>query len=176
MYIFLIILAIFVISIIIEFNILVKLRNNVDKSKSGIDVYLQQRFNLIPNLIEVTKAYVNYEQETLERITKLRAIYNESKDIQATNELNAQYKNIMLVSENYPELKADKQFLKLQRTLVKIESQLQAARRIYNYDVNKYNTRISIFPNNLVAKMFNFKSRDLFELGGEENIVVDFQK
>lgn len=171
---FLIFLGLLVVVIIAVYNNIVHLRNNVDKSESGIDVYLQQRFDLIPNLVEVTKGYMNYESDLLEKIARLRTMYNESKDINASNELNNQYKTIMALVENYPDLKASDQFLKLQKYLVKIESQLQAARRIYNNDVTKYNTKIATFPNNLIANMFGFKERDLFVLEGEDKVDLKF--
>lgn len=166
-------LVFLIIVIIIFFNKIVRLNNNVKKSKSGIDVYLQQRFDLIPNLVEVTKQYMNYESDILEKIAKLRTEYNKNKDTNASNELNNQYKSIMAVVENYPELKANEQFLKLQKALIKIESQLQAARRIYNNDVTKYNIKISTFPNNLIAKMFGFKEKELFELEGERTVKIE---
>lgn len=166
-------LVFLIIVIIIFFNKIVRLNNNVKKSKSGIDVYLQQRFDLIPNLVEVTKQYMNYESDILEKIAKLRTEYNKNKDTNASNELNNQYKTIMAVVENYPELKANEQFLKLQKALIKIESQLQAARRIYNNDVTKYNVKISTFPNNLIAKMFGFKEKELFELEGERTVKIE---
>ena len=171
---FLIFLGLLIIIIIAIYNSIIQLKNNVDKSESGIDVYLQQRFDLIPNLVEVTKGYMNYESDLLEKIARLRTIYNENKDINASNELNNQYKTIMALVENYPDLKASDQFLKLQKSLVKIESQLQAARRIYNNDVTKYNTKISTFPNNLIANIFGFKERDLFVLEGEDKVDVKF--
>ena len=171
---FLMFLGLIVIIIIVIYNSIIKLKHNVDKSESAIDVYLQQRFDLIPNLVEITKTYMNYESDILEKIAKLRTAYNENKDINASNELNNQYKTIMAVVENYPDLKANEQFLKLQKSLVKIESQLQAARRIYNNDVTKYNTKISTFPNNLIANMFGFKERNLFVLDGEDKVNVKF--
>lgn len=171
---FLIFLGLLLIVVIAIYNSIIRLKHNVDKSESGIDVYLQQRFDLIPNLVEVTKTYMNYENDILEKIAKLRATYNQTKDANASNELNNQYKSIMAVVENYPDLKANEQFLKLQKSLVKIESQLQAARRIYNNDVTKYNTKISTFPNNLIANMFGFKERDLFVLDGEDKVEVKF--
>lgn len=168
MYILILIGVVVFVSCIIIYNGIVSLKINVNKSKSGIDVYLQQRFDLIPNLIEVTKEYMNYEKDIIEKITKLRAAYKENKDEEAINELNHEYHNIMATVEDYPELKASEQFLKLQKALIKIESQLQAARRIYNIDVTKYNTKISKFPNNIVAGVFNFKEEALFMLEDEE--------
>lgn len=174
MYVFFGLVVLLIIIIIIIYNHIIGLNNNVNKAKSGIDVYLQQRFDLIPNLIEVTKGYVNYEKDILEKIAKLRNLYNQNKDIQVTNELNNQYKTIMAVVENYPELKSSEQFLKLQKALIKIESQLQASRRIYNNAVTKYNTRITIFPNSLIARMFNFNNRELFVLDGDDKVDAKF--
>jgi len=171
---FLIFLGLLIIVVIAIYNSIIQLKHNVDKSESGIDVYLQQRFDLIPNLVEVTKTYMNYENDILEKIARLRTKYNESKDANASNELNNQYKSLIAVVENYPELKASEQFSKLQKSLVKVESQLQAARRIYNNDVTKYNTKISAFPNNLIANLFGFKERDLFVLDGEDKVDVKF--
>ena len=168
-----IIIVVLIIAVIWVYNSIINLRNNVNKSKSGIDVYLQQRFDLIPNLIEVTKAYANYENEVLEKITNLRKKYKEKHDFEIGNELNYEFNNIMAVVENYPELKASEQFLKLQKTLIKIESQLQAARRIYNNDVTKYNTKITTFPNNIIASIFNFKEMQLFVLEGEDSVKVE---
>ena len=168
MVVFFIILAIIIIFIIFMFNSVITLKQHVDRAKSLIDVYLQQRFDLIPNLVNVTKEYINYESNILEKITELRSLYTKNKDENAKNELNSQYKTIMLVSENYPQLKSSEQFLNLQKSLIKIESQLQAARRIYNNDVTKYNTKIATFPNNFIAKLFNFKPEELFQL--EEKI------
>ena len=174
MVVFFIILAIIIIFIIFMFNSVITLKQHVDRAKSLIDVYLQQRFDLIPNLVNVTKEYINYESNILEKITELRSLYTKNKDENAKNELNSQYKTIMLVSENYPQLKSSEQFLNLQKSLIKIESQLQAARRIYNNDVTKYNTKIATFPNNFIAKLFNFKPEELFQLEGEDKVEVNF--
>ena len=171
---FLIFLGLLIIIIIGIYNSIVRLKHNVDKSESAIDVYLQQRFDLIPNLVEVTKSYMNYESDILTKIAKLRTAYKENKDVNASNELNNQYNSIMALVENYPDLKANEQFLKLQKSLVKIESQLQAARRIYNNDVTKFNTKITTFPNNLIASLFGFKERDLFVLEGEDKVDITF--
>lgn len=174
MRIFVIILVLILFWLIITFNRMIKNRKKAIQSQSGIDVYLQQRFDLIPNLIEVVKGYKNYEQDILENITKLRSEFYETKNMETANQLTKEYNSIMAVIENYPDLKASEQFLKLQKTLMKVESQLQAARRIYNNDVTTYNTQISTFPNNIIAKIFNFKEMELFELEGEkENIKVE---
>lgn len=170
----LIILAIIIVSIILIYNGIITLKNNVKNSKSLIEVYLQQRFDLIPNLIEVTKGYVQHESELLQSIANLRTSYNKTKDSDAMNQLNTQYTNLLGVIEDNPELKASDLFLKLQKTLDKTESELQAARRIYNIDVTKYNTRINMFPFNLFAKMFGFKEETLFQAESDARIDVKF--
>lgn len=159
-----------------QYNTLVKLKMKVKQAKSGIEVYCQQRFDLIPNLIETVKGYMKHEKEVFDNITRLRTEYNNTKDIKVSQELNRQMNSLIAVAENYPDLKASEQFLNLQRNLEKIESQLQAARRIYNNDVTNYNTKISIVPYNVIASMFDFESESLFELEDEnarKNIKVE---
>ena len=159
-----------------QYNTLVELKMKVKQAKSGIDVYCQQRFDLIPNLIETVKEYMKYEKEVFENITKLRTEYNNTKDMKVSQELNKQINSIIAVAENYPNLKASEQFLNLQKNLEKIESQLQAARRIYNNDVTNYNTKISVVPYNIIAGMFDFEGEALFELEDEnvrKNINVE---
>jgi len=169
-----IMIGIIIIFVIWGYNTLINLRNNSIRSRSGIDVYLQQRFDLIPNLVEVTKGYMQYENEVLEKITELRTSFNKNKDTGSMVELNHRYNNIIANVENYPELKASEQFLKLQKSLIKVESELQAARRIYNNDVTRYNTKINIFPYNIIASMFSFKEMELFVLEGEDKVDVKF--
>ena len=172
-----VILVILVLYVIITYNKFVTLKKQMNNSYSVIDVYLKKRFDLIPNLVEVTKGYANYEQDVLTKITEYRTAYNQDKNKDALNKLNEQYNNLILVVENYPELKASEQFLKLQKSLIKVESELQAARRIYNSDTTKYNTKLNVFPSNIIGKIFNFKEGELFELEDRkiegENIKVD---
>lgn len=159
-----------------QYNTLIKLKMKVKQAKSGIDVYCQQRFDLIPNLIETVKGYMKHEKEVVNNITRLRTEYNNTKDLEVSQELNRQINSIIAIAENYPELKASEQFLNLQKNLEKIESQLQAARRIYNNDVTNYNTKISVVPYNIIAGIFKFKSYSLFELedeNAEKNIKVE---
>ena len=157
-------IGIVILAIIIQYNVLVKLKQKVNQSKSGIDVYLQQRFDLIPNLVETVKGYVNYEKETLEKMAELRSEYNKKKNQKVSEELNNKLNQILAVAENYPELKASEQFLNLQKNLSKMESQLQAARRIYNNDVTEYNTKINVVPYNIIAGIFGFKEEELFKI------------
>ena len=171
----LIILLILIILVFKQYNILTDLRLKVEQSKSGIDIYLQQRFDLIPALVNTVKGYMNYEKEMLESITKLRSQYYETKNIKVSEQLNSQLNKILLVAENYPELKSSEQFLNLQKNLSKMESQLQAARRLYNNDVTKYNTKLNIVPYNIIAMIFGFKEKDLFKTteNVNQNISVD---
>lgn len=161
--------------IIITFNRFVNLRNKVKQSKSTIDVYLIKRFDLIPNLVECVKGYANYEERVYTKIAELRAEYNNSKDLDKGKELNTECNRLLAVGENNPNLKASEQFLMLQKSLIKMESQLQAARRVYNGDVTLYNTAISSFPNSILATIFKFKEEKLFEIEEykKENIKVD---
>ena len=157
----LIIIAIILIIVLQMYNKLVNLRNKVKQSESGIDVYLNQRFDLIPNLVECVKAYSKHEQSIFTEIAALRTGYmNKSKDIKSAEKLNNKMNQLVAVAENYPDLKASEQYLNLQKNLTKIESQLQAARRIYNSDVIKLET----VPSNIVANLFGFKPAQLFEI------------
>lgn len=178
MSIFLIILIILIILLLIilkQYNSLVKLKNKVQQAESGIDVYLNQRFDLIPNLVECVKGYAKHEQQVLENITQLRAEYSKSKNLKEAEKLNNGINQVIAIAEQYPELKASEQFLNLQRNLSKIESQLQAARRIYNNEVTKYNTKITTVPSNIIAGLFGFKEANLFTIEEykKENIKID---
>lgn len=164
------ILIFLIIVIIIMYNTLVSLKRKYEQSASGIEVYCQQRFDLIPNLIETVKEYAKYEKQTLESITSLRTKYNDTKDLAIGEELNNKMNTLIALVENYPELKASEQFLNLQKSLVKTENQLQAARRIYNIDVTNYNTKISVIPYNIIAKIFKFKPAKLFEIEDKSNM------
>lgn len=157
-----------IIFLLAQYNSLVKRKKKVEQAKSGIDVYLTQRFNLIPNLVECVKGYAKHEQEIFDRVVQMRTSYMSNKNLKEGAELNAECNHIIALGENYPELKASEQFLNLQKNLSKIESQLQAARRIYNSEVTAYNTKISVVPTNIIASMFNFKEEDLFELETQE--------
>lgn len=158
-----IILAVIVGYILITYNSIVKQKNRVLQASSGIDVYLTQRFDLIPNLVECIKGYMNFEKETLIAITEKRSMYLQNKNLKDGEELNNECNRIILLAENYPDLKADEHFLNLQKKLSKMESQLQAARRIYNTEVNKYNDKIETFPNSIIADAFNFKKQEYFQ-------------
>ena len=161
----LIIIAIILIWILAIYNKLVKSKNKVKQAESGIDVYLTQRFDLIPNLVECVKAYSKHEEKIFTEIAELRTAYaKQPADLKSAENLNNKMNQLIAVAENYPELKASEQYLNLQRNLTKIESQLQAARRIYNIEVTNYNDKICTIPSNLVAGMFGFEEAKLFEI------------
>ena len=172
-----IVVGIIILIILGMYNALVRMRNKVKQAESGIDVYLNQRFDLIPNLVECVKGYSKHEKEIFENIVNLRTQYmnNKKTNLKQAEELNNNINKIMAVAENYPQLKASEQYLNLQRNLTKIESQLQAARRICNNEVTKYNTEISIVPKNIIAKMFGFKEADLFTIEEykKENVEIN---
>lgn len=150
------------------YNLLIRLRNLVNEAYSGIDVQFKRRHDLIPNLIETIKGYQRHERSTLEELTKLRTRLTEKHPLEETSALETNFsrtlKGIFAIAENYPELKADKNFLALQNTLTEIEDHLQMARRYYNGTVRNYNIAVQAFPGNVVAGMFKFSPLKFFEI------------
>ena len=161
-----IVLGIIIAWVVATYNKFVALNQRVKQAQGGIDVYLKQRFDLIPNLVETVKAYAAHEKNLMENIAKLRQDYEarNDQDITESQNLNDRYTKIIAMIENYPELKSNEAFLKLQKSLSKIESQLQAARRIYNSEVTEFNTKRYKFPSNLVASVFGFNEKSLFQI------------
>ena len=177
MFMFIILGAIVVIILwlIATYNSLVKSRNQVDEAWSDIDVQLKRRHDLIPNLIETVKGYAAHEREVFEKVTEARASAmkaQESADPQAAgqaeNMLTGALKTLFAVAENYPALKADQNFAKLQDELTDTENKVQASRRFYNGNVRDFNTKVQMFPTNMIAGMFNFATRSFFEIENEE--------
>ena len=148
---------------LVQYNILKTLQLKTLQSKSLMDVYYQQRFDLIPNLVNIVKGYQKYEENLFSDVVDLRNKYYETKEILLGETLDDKLNNVIATIENYPELKASKQFLSLQENLIKVENQIQAARRIYNIDVTNYNVKINTIPYNIFAKLFSFKSEQLFK-------------
>jgi LemA protein len=156
-----------VIFVVAQYNALVALKNYISESWSNVDTELKRRYDLIPNLVAAVKGYAAHEREVLERVTELRnrcVANNGSPSEQAVDEkqLVDSLKQLLVVVENYPQLKADQNFLKLQTELVNTEDRIQAARRFYNGNVRDYRNKCETFPSNLVAKMFGFKSEGDF--------------
>src|SRR6478736_4157435 len=151
-------------------NSMIGARNRVDESWSGIDVQLKRRHDLVPNLVETVKGYAAHEQQTLTRVTDARAgavaadQAPPQQRAQAESALSAALGGIRAVAEQYPQLRAADNFIRLQAQLAEIEDEIQAARRIYNSNVQIYNTRQQVFPNSLVAARGNFQPREFFEI------------
>ena len=164
MIIFIIIFILFLLILcLVQYNILKTLQLKTLQSKSLMDVYYQQRFDLIPNLVNIVKGYQKYEENLFSDVVDLRNKYYETKEILLGETLDDKLNNVIATVENYPELKASEQFLNLQENLIKVENQIQAARRIYNIDVTNYNVKINTIPYNIFAKLFGFKSEQLFK-------------
>lgn len=155
------------------YNSLIGMRNNVDEGFSTMDVYLKKRYDLIPNLVETVKGYAKHESETLENVVKARnlAMNASTTDEKIVDEekLSKELKNLLsVVVEQYPDLKADKNFVDLQNALKEIESEIANSRKYYNGAVKVYNIKRELFPSSVVAKMFKFEKRKLFEVEDTE--------
>ena len=154
------------------YNSLVKLKNRTNEAWSDIDVQLKRRYNLIPNLVNAVKGYAKHERELFEKVTKARTAAMGAQTVEehgkAENMLAGALKTLFAVAENYPNLKANQNFLELQRELSDTENKIQAARRFYNGNVRDFNIKTEKFPNNLVAGALGFNKRDFFEIEGEE--------
>ena len=177
----LIIIAILVVFIIATYNGLVKARLKVKNAWSQIDVQLQRRFDLIPNFVETVKGYMAHEKETLTKVTELRTSWANATSIDEKAKLNNQLsdtlKTIMAVSENYPDLKANQNFLDMQEELRNTENKISFSRQFYNDTVTMYNTKLEVFPSNLIAGWFKFTAESLFAAESDEarkNVKVDF--
>ena len=160
--------------LIVAYNGLVRLKNRAEEAWSDIDVQLKRRYDLIPRLVETVKGYAKHESGVFERVTEARsrAINAESKgdvnDVQeAEGMLTGALKTLFAVAENYPDLKANANFLELQRELSDTENKIQASRRFYNTNVRDFNIKIERFPDSLIARPFGFKQMELFETANE---------
>jgi LemA protein len=164
------IVVLLVIVFVVIYNGLVRLRNRIDNAWSQIDVQLQRRHDLVPNLVETVKGYASHERETLERVVQARnqaiSAQGPAEQGQAENVLTGALRQIFALAEAYPDLKANQNFLALQEELTSSEDRVAYARQFYNDSVLKYNNKIQAIPSNVVAGMFNFDEREYFE--GEE--------
>jgi LemA protein len=149
-------------------NSMIGSRNRVDEAWSGIDVQLKRRHDLIPNLVESVKGYASHERQLFENVTQARSEAMAARTPQeagpAENKLGNLLGDLRAVAENYPQLRATENFQQLSRNLSEIEDEIQASRRIYNSNVQSYNTKIQIFPNSIVANMGGFEPREFFEV------------
>ena len=178
---FLGIIVVLAVIIIAMYNGLVTSRQKVKNAWSQIDVQLQRRFDLIPNFVETVKGYMQHEKDTLTKVTELRTSWANATTVDEKAELNNQLsgalKTIMAVSEGYPELKANQNFSELSEELRNTENKISFSRQFYNDTVTMYNTKLEVFPSNIIANMFAFKPETLFAAESEEarkNVKVDF--
>ena len=182
MWIILIIIILVVVFIIGLYNGLVKLKVKVENAWSQIDVQLQRRFDLIPNFVETVKGYMEHEKETLAKVTELRTSWANATSVKdkanLDGELSSALKSIMAVSENYPDLKANQNFAQLSEELRNTENKIAFSRQFYNDSVTAYNTKLQVFPSNIIAGIFNFTPAELFNIDNDEarqNVKVDFE-
>jgi LemA protein len=167
-----IIIAVLVVVLVLIFigvnNSMIGARNRCDEAWSGIDVQLKRRHDLIPNLVETVKGYATHERETFEKVTQARAdamkAQGPAQSGAAEGRLSAVLGDLRAVAENYPELRATENFQQLSRNLSEVEDEIQASRRIYNSNVQAYNTKIQVFPNSLIANSRGFQSKEFFEI------------
>jgi LemA protein len=182
----LVIVAIIVIAalyFVLKRNSIIAQRNRVDESWSGIDVQLKRRHDLVPNLVETVKGYATHESEVFEKATKARAAAMSAHSVadtsKAESQLSGALTDLRAVAENYPTLRATENFQQLSRNLAELEDEIQASRRIYNSNVQSYNTDIEQFPGSIVAGMGNFTKREFFEIENpaeREPVQVSFDK
>lgn len=168
-------LLIVIILVFSIYNKLVTLRNRVENAWAQIDVQIKRRFDLIPNLVETVKGYAHHESSIFEEVAKARSAWmnasTPTESLQASNMLTGALKSLFAVSEAYPELKANDNFKQLQEQLKDIEDKIAYSRQFYNDTVLNYNTTIEQVPNNIIAGIFNFTRKDLFEIPAEEKVV-----
>lgn len=164
------------------YNQLVNRKNRMNEAWSGIDVYLKKRYELIPNLIETVKGYAGYEEKVLQNLTALRTEARQSPKIQekmdTENDLSQQISQLMVIAENYPDLKANTNFLQLQSQLETLETEIELSRRYYNGTVRENNITVQSFPGNLIASAFGFKDGIFFEISNateRESLNISFQ-
>ena len=168
LYIILGVIAFVIIWIIAIYNSFIKLRTQTDEAWADIDVQLKRRYDLIPNLVNTVKGYMTHEQGTFEKITQARSNAMNAQGMKeqagAENMLSGALKSLFAVAENYPDLKANQNFLELQKELSDTENKIQSARRFYNSNVRDLNIKIETFPSNTIANIFKFEKREFFEL------------
>lgn len=178
-----VIIILIVLAFVAIYNGLMQSKLKVENAWSQINVQLQRRFDLIPNLVETVKGYMSHEQETLTKITELRTAWANASTVQEKSELNNQLsgtlKSILAVSESYPDLKANTNFAAMQEELRNTENKISYARQFYNDSVTMYNTKLKTIPSNIVAGLLHLQDQPLFTVESDEaakNVKVDFNK
>ena len=178
-YIVISVIVLIVIYVFFQYNSFVKWTNKAKEAFSTMDIYLKKRWDLVPNLVEVVKGYVEHERKVLEEIVKLRnpsyAKMSLSDKIDTNQQLSKELYKIMVIAENYPDLKASQNFSDLAHQLTIIEDEIANSRKYYNAVVRNLNTKIEMFPSNIVAKIFNFKVQKMFEANEDDrnNVKVE---
>lgn len=171
------IIVILIIYIFVLYNSFVNSNNMVNEAFSTMDVYLKKRWDLIPNLVEIVKGYATHEKQTLEEVVKLRSNNYENmsnnEKMSSYEETYPRVERLMAIAENYPELKASTQFQNLSENLTKAEDEVANSRKYYNAVVRIFNNKVEMFPNNIFAKIFGFKSKNMFEAKAEERKNVE---
>ncbi len=175
------ILLILIIWVIASYNGFVKLKNSIEEAFSTMDVYLKKRYDLIPNLVETVKGYASHEKETLEKVIQARNMAAGAKTLEdkvaGENMLSGTLKSLFAVAEAYPDLKANTNFMDLQNELRRLEDEIANSRKYYNAVVKTYNTKREVFPSVIIAGIFNFAKKPLFEVSDEQerqNVKVKF--
>ena len=177
---FLAVIVVVGLALVFIYNGLIKLRNQVDEAWSDIKVQLKRRYDLIPNLVNTVKGYATHEKEVFEKVTQARSQAMQAGTMQdqleKENLLSGALKSLFAVSESYPELKANQNFLQLQADLTDTEDKIQAARRFYNGNVRDFNTKLQVFPTNIIGNILGFKTYEFFEIEAseEKNLEVKF--
>ena len=163
------------------YNGFVKAKNNCEESYSTMDVYLKKRYDLVPNLVETVKGYAKHESETFEKIVKARSMIGSASTVEeraeGENQLTGALKSLFAVAEAYPELQANQNFMDLQGQLQTLESEIAESRKYYNATVKTYNNKVEMFPSNLIATVFHFERKPMFEVNSAEerqNVKVQF--
>ncbi|MEG2322005.1 MAG: LemA family protein [Bacilli bacterium] len=180
-YTIIVIIILLLIYILLTHNAFIKLNNNVNEAFATMDVYLKKRWELIPNIVASVKGYAKHEKDTLNNIVQLRNSQYDNlsiKDKIKTNEqLTTGISKLMMLSENYPELKANENFLDLSTKLTKIEDDIANSRKYYNAVVKNLNNKVEMFPSNIIAKIFGYKTAKMFEAIAveKENVKVELQ-
>ena len=179
-YIVIILIVIIVLYTLITYNNFIKLKNMVKEAFSTMDVYLKKRWDLIPNIVETVKGYAKHEENTLKEIVELRNnSYDSMTDdekVQTNQRISKDIGQIMLLAESYPDLKASANFQDLSRELSKVEEDIANARKYYNGVIEMFNNKVEMFPSNIFAKLFGYKTKEMFETDEREreNIKVQF--
>ena len=179
----LIVIAVIILIVIAIYNNLQTEKNNIENAWSQIDVQLQRRFDLIPNLIETVKGYMEHEEGILTKVTDLRSSWTNAQTVSEKSKLDSELttalKSIMAISENYPNLQASQNFINLQQELSTTEDKIANSRQGYNNAVTSYNTKLETIPSNIIANIFGFKQKELYKVESEDirkNVKVDFSK